>query len=112
MDRYIALTEFARNKFIASGFAPKDCGQAEFRRSRPGRERVPRGVRALRGRLSKEKGLHTLLDAWKRLPRVARSHIAGDGPQKQELEAEAQRCGLSAMQFRGRLIARKKHSQP
>ena len=104
VDRYIALTEFARNKFIAAGFAPgKIVVKPNFVDPDPG-EKESAGEYALYvGRLSREKGLRTLLDAWKRLPKSCPLHIAGDGPQRQELEDEAQRCGLSSIRFRGRL---------
>ena len=102
VDRYIALTDFARNKFIASGFAPgKIVVKPNFVDPDPG---AKLGTSALYiGRLSKEKGLHTLLDAWKRLPKSCSLDIVGEGPQKKELEEEAQRCGLAAIQFRGQL---------
>ena len=104
VDRYIALTEFARNRFIAAGFAPgKIVVKPNFVDPDPG-EKESAGEYALYvGRLSREKGLRTLLDAWKRLPKSCPLHIAGDGPQRQELEDEAQRCGLSSIRFRGRL---------
>jgi glycosyltransferase involved in cell wall biosynthesis len=104
VDRYIALTNFARNKFIASGFAPdKIVVKPNFVDPDPGAKQSP-GTSALYiGRLSKEKGLHTLLEAWKRLPKLCSLDIVGDGPQKKELEEEAQRCGLAAIQFRGQL---------
>ena len=104
VDRYIALTDFARNKFIASGFAPdKIVVKPNFVDPDPGAKQRP-GTSALYiGRLSKEKGLHTLLDAWKRLPKSCSLDIVGDGSERKGLEEEAQRCGLSAIRFRGRL---------
>jgi glycosyltransferase involved in cell wall biosynthesis len=104
VDRYIALTDFARNKFIASGFAPgKIVVKPNFVDPDPGAKQNP-GTGALYiGRLSKEKGLHTLLDAWKRLPKSCSLDIVGDGPQRKELEEEARRFGLAALQFRGQL---------
>jgi glycosyltransferase involved in cell wall biosynthesis len=104
VDRYIVLTDFARDKFIASGFAPdKIVVKPNFVDPDPGAKQSP-GTGALYiGRLSKEKGVHTLFDAWKRLPKSCSLDIVGDGPQRKELEEEAQRCGLSAIQFRGRV---------
>lgn len=104
VDKYIALTDFARNKFIASGFdANKIVVKPNFVDPDPGaKESV--GVGALYiGRLSKEKGLHTLLDAWKRLPKSCSLQIIGAGPQRKELEEQAQRSDLSSVQFCGRL---------
>jgi len=104
VDCYIALTDFARNKFIASGFAPeKIVVKPNFVDPDPGAKQIP-GTSALYiGRLSKEKGLHTLLNAWKRLPKCCSLQIIGDGPEREALEAEAQRHGLSSVRFRGRL---------
>jgi glycosyltransferase involved in cell wall biosynthesis len=104
VDRYIALTDFARSKFIASGFASgKIVVKPNFVDPDPG-PRGRGGEYALYvGRLSKEKGLHTLIDAWKRLPKSCALHIIGDGPERKELEEEVQRCDLSSIQFRGRL---------
>jgi glycosyltransferase involved in cell wall biosynthesis len=104
VDRHIALTDFARNKFIASGFAPdKIVVKPNFVDPDPGAKQNP-GTSALYvGRLSKEKGLHTLLDAWKLLPKSCSLDIVGDGPEREELEAEAHRSGLYSIQFRGRL---------
>jgi glycosyltransferase involved in cell wall biosynthesis len=104
VDRYIALTDFARNKFIASGFAPeKIVVKPNFVDPDPGAKQSPGTTALYIGRLSKEKGLHTLLDAWKWLSKSCSLQIIGDGPEREELEAEARRCGLSSIQFRGRL---------
>jgi glycosyltransferase involved in cell wall biosynthesis len=104
VDRYIALTDFARDKFIASGFAAeKIIVKPNFVDPDPGaKEGAGKGAVYI-GRLSKEKGLGTLLDAWKRLPANCALQIIGDGPMKEELEEEARRCGLMSIQFRGRL---------
>ena len=104
IDRYIALTEFARNKFIASGLpADKIVVKPNFVAPDPGAKQSPGAYAVFVGRISKEKGLHALLDAWDRLPKNCALQIIGDGPQRQELEQEAQRRGLSSIQFRGRL---------
>ncbi len=52
------------------------------------------------GRLSPEKGLTDLLRAMKRLPRV-RLQIAGDGPQRPELERLAEQLSLNNVEFAG-----------
>lgn len=57
------------------------------------------------GRLSREKGLDVLLDAFARLPQngaSVRLVVAGDGPLRGKLEAQAQRLGIaSRVEFRG-----------
>ena len=104
IDRYIALTRFARNKFIASGFpAEKIVVKPNFVDPDPGAKQGPGESAVFVGRLSKEKGLLTLLDAWKQLPEECSLQIIGDGPQREELEQEALRCGISSIHFRGRL---------
>ena len=101
---YIALTEFGRQKFIAGGLpAEKIAVKPNFVHPDPG-ERTRRGEYGLFvGRLSREKGISTLLQAWGRLPRHYALHIIGDGPERDGLEAQARQLSLSAVQFQGRL---------
>jgi glycosyltransferase involved in cell wall biosynthesis len=104
VDRYIALTDFARDKFIASGFAAdKIVVKPNFVDPDPGAKESAGKDAIYIGRLSKEKGLHTLIEAWKRLPKNCALQIIGDGPERKALEEDAQRCGLTSIQFRGRL---------
>jgi glycosyltransferase involved in cell wall biosynthesis len=79
VDRYIALGQFAREKFIQGGLpADKIVVKPNYvPDSAPG---DGRGSYALFvGRLSPEKGILTLLKAWRRLAGVPLK-IAGDGP--------------------------------
>ena len=101
---FIALTAFGRQKFIAGGLPPEKIAvKPNFVHPDPG-ERTRRGEYGLFvGRLSREKGISTLLQAWERLPRHYALHIIGDGPERDGLEAQAHQLGLSAVQFRGRL---------
>ena len=101
---YIALTKFACDKFIAAGLpAEKIVVKPNFVNPDPG-EREQTGEYALFvGRLSREKGLSTLLQGWGRLPRHYSLQIIGDGPERENLEAQARQLGTSALQFRGRL---------
>lgn len=101
---YIALTEFGRQKFIAGGLPPEKIAvKPNFVHPDPG-ERTRRAEYGLFvGRLSREKGISTLLQAWERLPRHYALHIIGDGPERDGLEVQARQLGLSAVQFRGRL---------
>ena len=69
----------------------------------PGAKESP-GTGALYiGRLSKEKGLHALLDCLEAAPEELHASYRRRWPREKELEEEAQRCGLSSIQFRGRL---------
>lgn len=102
--RFIALTEFAKSKFVAAGF--QECRFAvkpNFADPDPG-ERQGAGEYALFvGRLFEDKGLRDLLNAWKRLPAPYPLHIAGEGPEGLALEAQARELQLSGVTFRGRL---------
>ena len=86
VNMYIAPTQFVRQKFIEGGFpAEKIAVKPNFVRVDPG-ERAGRGDYALYvGRLSPEKGITTLLAAWKKLPKVP-LRIVGDGPLAAEVE--------------------------
>jgi glycosyltransferase involved in cell wall biosynthesis len=55
------------------------------------------------GRLSDEKGLDTLLDAWKQLPDGIPLSIVGDGPLLEPLRNRAAEMGLTGITFHGRL---------
>jgi glycosyltransferase involved in cell wall biosynthesis len=79
VDTFIALSDFARGKFIQSGLpAEKIKFRPNFVVSDPG---VKEGVGSFVlfvGRLSKEKGIFTLLQAWKNICHIP-LYIAGDG---------------------------------
>ena len=104
VDCYIALTEFARQKFIEVDLpAGKIVVKPNFVYPDPG-ARNGRGEYALFvGRLSPEKGLRTLLAAWQRLRNCVPLRIVGEGPLRPELEAVASRRSLSNISFEGRL---------
>lgn len=81
VDSYIALTEFARQKFIDGGLPPeKITVKPNFVYPSP----PPRDGAAAHaifvGRLSAEKGVHTMLKTWERLSGKIPLKIVGDGP--------------------------------
>lgn len=101
---FIALTEFSRQKFIAAGFpAEKMCVKPNFVRSDPGRGSAEGDYALFVGRLSAEKGVHTLLAAWHKLQERIPLRIIGDGPEQAELQAMAAALSLSNVRFEGRL---------
>jgi glycosyltransferase involved in cell wall biosynthesis len=104
VTRYIALTDFAKKKFVAAGFpSERFVIKPNFADPDPG-ERLGAGEYALFiGRLDKTKGTRVLLDAWKRLPVKYPLHMVGDGPDRQEMEAQVRELQLSEVTFRGRL---------
>jgi glycosyltransferase involved in cell wall biosynthesis len=104
VNRYIALSEFSREKFIQRGLPrEKVVVKPNFVPCDPGK-RNARGEYALFvGRLSGEKGLKTLLRAWQYLQHRVPLVLVGDGPLGPQLRAETQRqCGSNII-FRGHL---------
>lgn len=102
VDVYIALSEFARGKFIAAGLsAEKIVVKPNFVCPDPG-PRAGAGEYALFvGRLSPEKGVQAMLSAWKRLGQNVPLEIVGGGPEREKMEAQAP--GIAGIRFRGRL---------
>lgn len=91
VDRYIALTEFARQTFIRGGLpAEKIVVKPNFVSPDPGMGSGT-GVYALFvGRLSPEKGLNVLLDAWEKHGLKVPLKIIGDGPDAARTEMVSQ----------------------
>lgn len=90
VDRFIALTEFARTKLIDGGVPTwQIVVKSNFTEPvTPTRSQV--GAAALFvGRLSEEKGIRTLVDAWQQYPDLPPLRIAGDGPLRPMVEALA-----------------------
>ncbi len=98
--RFVALTEFAAKIFASAGI-PTDRlqvrGNALARD--PGVGRGDGGYALFIGRLSTEKGVSTLIDAWRNVSTLP-LHVVGDGELRTELQARA--TGLP-VQFFGRL---------
>jgi len=81
VDTYIALTEFARQKFIQGGLpAEKIVVKPNFVSPDPGVGAGRGGYALYVGRLSVEKGLDTLLAAWEQLENPIPLKIVGEGP--------------------------------
>jgi len=104
VDRYIALTDFASRKFTEADLPrEKLTVKPNFVDPDPG-ERQGLGDYVLYvGRLSREKGLSTLLSAWQKLQSAGPLRIVGDGPMRERLQAEAAQRGASNVTFVGRL---------
>jgi len=89
VDAYIALAEFARQKFIAGGLpADRILIKSNFLDPDPGPGPGDGGYALFVGRLSQEKGIGTLLAAWRELPGIPLK-IIGDGPLAEEVKAAA-----------------------
>ncbi|MBF2067337.1 MAG: glycosyltransferase family 4 protein [Calothrix sp. C42_A2020_038] len=80
VDCYVALTEFARQKFIEGGLpAEKIVVKPNFIAPDPGVGEGKGGYALFVGRLSVEKGLDTLLAAWELIGSKMPLKIIGDG---------------------------------
>jgi glycosyltransferase involved in cell wall biosynthesis len=90
VDMYIALSQFSRGRF-AEGGLPEDriAVKPNFLVRDPGVGDHAGGYGLFVGRLSHEKGLDILLDAWPQLAAPYPLRVVGSGP----LEARMQDCG-------------------
>ena len=84
---YIALTRFSRDKFIQAGFpAEKILIKPNYLPADPGIGKGTGKYALFVGRLAPEKGIATLLEAWRSIGNELPLHIAGDGPLAPEVE--------------------------
>lgn len=101
VDKYIALTEFARQKFIQGGLpSEKIVVKPNFVHPDPGSCKSIGGYALYVGRLSVEKGLDTILSAWENLDSPIPLKIVGDGPLAQKVQETAKR--LPQVEWLGR----------
>ena len=102
VDAYIAISTFVRDVHCEAGY-PADrmfvrhCFIVPT--AGPASQRTASVVAA--ARLSPEKGLGVLIEAWRRRPRNAVLHIAGTGPDEPRLRALAE--GDPTVRFEGQL---------
>lgn len=81
IDAYVALSDFARRKFIEGGLpGERIFVKTNFVESGPAPERSPGAYALYVGRLSEEKGVRVLLAAWAGLRQEIPLKIVGDGP--------------------------------
>jgi glycosyltransferase involved in cell wall biosynthesis len=104
VDVYIALTGFARDRFLAAGLGADrirvvpNCVQPD-----PGASQGDRGYALFIGRLTEEKGLACLLDAWSMLDQSIPLRILGDGPLRADLESRAARLPPGRVLLEGKV---------
>lgn len=109
VNAYIALTEFARQKFIQGGLpAQKIIVKPNFVYPDPGIGEGRGGYALFVGRLSPEKGLDTLLNAWERLGKRVPLKIVGDGPLATKVQAAAAK--LPGVEYLGRKPVQEVHA--
>jgi glycosyltransferase involved in cell wall biosynthesis len=101
VDLYISNSEFARRQFVKGGLpAEKIRIKPNFVHPDPGPHTGEGEYALFIGRLAAEKGLLTLLRAWRSFPQK-KLVIVGDGPLKPQLEQEVLMNGLSGVQLVG-----------
>lgn len=101
VDRFIALTEFGRSKFVANGLpADKVVVKPNFVDDTPTGPPIDERPNEMLfvGRLSKEKGVRDLVQAWSDLPEVSLK-VIGAGPEEAWLRAN----GPENVEFLGQL---------
>ena len=104
IDAYIALTEFARTKFIQGGLrAERIAVKSNFLHFDPGPRQGDGEGAIFVGHLGKQKGLLTLLEAWRRVPRDFPLRIIGEGPLLAELQTRKTEWDLGHVSIEGRL---------
>jgi len=88
VDIYIALTEFSRQKFISRGLpANKIAIKPNFTNFDSNYDKHNEAQVLFVGRISSEKGIITLLEAWKQIRNIPLT-IIGDGPLFSKLQTE------------------------
>lgn len=97
VSRYIALTDFMRQKFIKGGFpANKIVVKPNFVATDPGKGDHGGRYALFVGRLSPEKGVQTLLRAWQHMDGRMRLKIAGAGSLQDRAD-----CSPAAVEWLG-----------
>ena len=97
VDRFIVLSQFQKEKLTAVGFpAEKISVKGNFAYIRNAVENVGKKKQALYvGRLSDEKGVPTLIKAWKRCDFDCELIIVGDGDKRTSYEEMANGSGIA-----------------
>jgi glycosyltransferase involved in cell wall biosynthesis len=104
IDCYVAVSQFARGKFAQAGLPVKKLVvKPHFVYPDPGPRSGPGDYAIFVGRFTPEKGLPTLLNAWKRINTSVPLVIVGDGPLRESLEGQAAQMNNSRVIFRGHL---------
>jgi glycosyltransferase involved in cell wall biosynthesis len=102
--RNIVLTEFARQKFISAGFSEKKLVvKPNFVDPDPGAGPSTGEYAVFLGRLSMEKGIFTLLNAWGKIKASCPLHVIGNGDEKGKAERAVGMRTTSPILFRGQL---------
>jgi glycosyltransferase involved in cell wall biosynthesis len=99
VDRFVAPSRFAKRKLAAAGLPPERIIVKPNAVPDPGAPAPPGRGAIYVGRLSAEKGLALLLDAWRTLPDAPSLAIVGGGPDEAALRERAR--GIPGVSFLG-----------
>lgn len=110
VDRYLTMTRFGYEKFVEWGLpAEKLRIKPHFVHPDPGCGEPGGEYTLFVGRLSREKGIGTLLDAWDRTAATGQLRIAGSGPKEEIVREAASRD--ERITFLGRLSSEEVYEQ-
>jgi glycosyltransferase involved in cell wall biosynthesis len=102
INRYIAMTEFGKSRFVAGGLPEgKIAVKPHFVRNAPERGTGGGGYFLFVGRLTYEKGVQVLLEAWSRQRSGLQLYVVGDGPESASVSRTA--AGLEGVKVLGGL---------
>lgn len=100
---FIVLSEFQRQIVIRGGLPEQKIYlRPNFLDVDPGSGTAERGYALFLGRLEPEKGVQTLLAAWRSLPEIPLK-IAGDGALRPAVESALSQADLSHVEYLGRV---------
>jgi glycosyltransferase involved in cell wall biosynthesis len=101
VDIYVALTEFARRKFIQGGLpAERIVVKPNVVAPDPGPGQHRGNYALFIGRLAAEKGIHTLLASWEHLQQRVPLKVVGDGPDADRVAEAIER--MAGVEWLGR----------
>jgi glycosyltransferase involved in cell wall biosynthesis len=114
VSAYIALTDFARCKFVHAGFPlEKMFVKPNYLEIDPGLGEGKGNHALFVGRLTPEKGIATMLEAWRSVGGQLPLQIAGDGPMAPDVEkAVAENDAITWLKWlpRNEILARMKNA--
>ena len=101
IDAFVVMSDFVRSRYVSNGLpSEKVFVKPNFLEPDPGVRTHDAGYVLFGGRLSEEKGVRTLIQAWQKLKNVPLV-MAGTGPLAAELKQAASQQGLEGIFFAG-----------
>jgi glycosyltransferase involved in cell wall biosynthesis len=112
--RWVAISHSQKEAHVTIGLPGDKIDVVHHFLDHSAEEEVPQfpkdGYGLFIGRLSPEKGVNRLLDAWSKLSKTRQLVIAGDGPELASLQAQAHRLHLDNVKFLG-FVDRSNHKE-